>query len=242
MNDERYQLGNFYRVSVDMVTNLHQRTILLVYPEPLPDGLTVVIDYVHTNSTTFRHFPCSTTTRSQVDLTTQADYCDKFQSVLGTTWTANLTLYTNCTILSFTVHSSSTCTAFTVILLLYYRLPSCTAHTFKFRSSVHLLTCTAHTVIQSANRASSVHSPVCTACTVLSRRSVHCSFVVEYNTYYVVYYDRPRQLRQLHRLPLWEKLRGEHPSAADVHLIIVPLPTWRLWTVATAPAYKRYER
>jgi len=57
MNDERYQLGNFYRVPVDMVTNVHQQTIFTEDLEPLPDhipdGLTVVIDYVHMNSTTF---------------------------------------------------------------------------------------------------------------------------------------------------------------------------------------------
>jgi len=85
MNDERHQLGNFYRVPVDMVTNVHQRTIftedLELLPDRILDGLTVVIDCVHTNSN-YDYLPCSITTRSQVDLTTQADNCDKFQSVL----------------------------------------------------------------------------------------------------------------------------------------------------------------
>ena len=91
-------------------------------------------------------------------------------------------------------------------LLLYYRLPSCTTETYEFRSTVHLLTCTARTVIQSANRASPFTRRYARHIQS-SRRSVHCSFVVEYNTYYVVYYDRPRQLRQLRRLPRWEELR-----------------------------------
>ena len=57
-------------------------------PDRIPDGLTVVIDYVYMNSTTFHYLPCSTTTRSHVDLTTQADYSDKLQK---RTWS-----YMNC--------------------------------------------------------------------------------------------------------------------------------------------------
>ena len=91
MNDERYRLGNVYRVPVDMLTNVHQRTIFTEHLEPLPDcsldGMTMVIDYVYTNSN-YDYLPCSTTTRSQFDLTTQADNSDKLQK---RTWS-----YMNC--------------------------------------------------------------------------------------------------------------------------------------------------
>ena len=95
----------------------------------------------------------------------------------------------------------------------------------EFRSSVHLLTCTARTV-KSANRASSVHSSICTAYTVISlfrasfsRRGVRYLrrhlplYCVDYIVYvnYIVFLGGGNY--------------AEHPSAADVHLIIVLFPT-----------------
>jgi len=155
MNDERYRLGNVYRVPVDMLTNVHQRTIFTEHLEPLPDcsldGMTMVIDYVYTNSN-YDYLPCSTTTRSQFDLTTQADNSDKLQK---RTWS-----YMNCdhrrctrsvnTISSFTVHLRCTACTFTSTYTVDLSVVVRAAHTTSSFTVHSSSTCTALTVILSS--------------------------------------------------------------------------------------------